>query len=119
MNNIYKFIISLMIISILLALLFFCGMGFFIHKKLELAMEVQKISGFPTVQMCIGAKGEPRFELDGDKDYSWYSNFTNLKDQKYLSDKKIYIWTAPWAHYIIVVADKESGKVCFVTFHNM
>ncbi len=57
--------------------------------------------------------------LDGEKDFSWYKNFTNLQDKQYLADKKIYLWAAPMFTYIIAVVDKQSDQVAFVTHHPM
>lgn len=116
----YERIILVIILSIFIILLsVICLLGILINKKSDLTLEFFKISQYPTGDICIGALGKPLHKLDGEKDFDWYKNFTNLRDQKSFIGKKIYLWQAPRFHYIIVVIDKNTDQVNFVTYHPM
>ncbi len=89
------------------------------NRKMDLLLQVQKVSQLPTGNLCISTLGKPVYNLDGEKDFSWYKNFTNLQDKQYLADKKIYLWSGPMFTFIIAVVDKQSDQVAFVTHHPM
>ncbi len=113
MANKAAFIILYILIAVLFVFLWVNS------RKTDLYLEVQKVSQLPTGSLCIAALGNPMHALDGEKDFSWYKQFTNLRDEQYLADKKIYLWPGPMFTYIIAVVDKQSDRVAFVTHHHM
>ncbi len=88
-------------------------------QNMKLSLAVQEVSRLPTGASCIKLLGPPMYERDGEKDFPWYRDITPFKRKKYFSDKKIYFWPGPSFNFILVVVDKQSDKVVFVTHYHM
>ncbi len=110
--------IILLLAAILFSLLLLTGYYLNINSKVNFLLTMQQVSRLPTGEMCIGVLGKPMHNLDGRKDFLWYSRFTPLRDEAYMADKKVYMWPDSF-NYIIVVLDKENDKVVFTTYWHL
>lgn len=90
-----------------------------ISRMESFSMQLQRVSSLPSGDLCIAVLGEPMYKYEGG-DFGYAMGEGRLTDQmSYFKDKIIYAWGRRESKFIIAVIDKNTDKVCFVTWTYM